>query len=75
MYSGKSLLYLAIENKNNEIAKLLIEKGVNENLVSAVGMGESTIDPSDEGLMQKIVLDGEEFKWNRNMRVEIKIVK
>jgi outer membrane protein OmpA-like peptidoglycan-associated protein len=57
------------------IKKLLIEKGVDENLVSAVGMGESTLDPSDEDLMQKIELDGEEFKWNRNMRVEIKIVK
>ena len=59
----------------NHIKNLLIEKGVDENLVSAVGMGESTLDKSDEDLMQKIEIDGEQFTWNRNMRVEIKIIK
>jgi outer membrane protein OmpA-like peptidoglycan-associated protein len=57
------------------IKNLLVEKGVNETQISAVGMGESNIDPSEDSAMQKIVLDGEEFKWNRNMRVEIKIIK
>jgi outer membrane protein OmpA-like peptidoglycan-associated protein len=57
------------------IREILIKKGVDENLVSAVGMGESTLDPSDEDSMQMIEVDGEVFKWNRNMRVEIKIVK
>ena len=55
------------------IKKILIKKGVNRNNISAIGMGRSTID--DDNSYKKIIVDGEEFQWNRNMRVEIKIIK
>ena len=55
------------------IKQLLIDKGLNYNTISAVGMGQSTID--DAYSFNDIVIDGEEFKWNRNMRVEIKLMK
>jgi outer membrane protein OmpA-like peptidoglycan-associated protein len=55
------------------IRDLLIEKGIEGNLITAVGMGESLVDDSKN--IQKVVIDGDEFYWNRNMRVEIKIIK
>ena len=80
-YNGDGGRYFKDNNITTDVARaqhiknILVARGVKENLVSAVGMGESKLDPSDEELMQKIEIDGEEFKWNRNMRVEIKIVK
>jgi outer membrane protein OmpA-like peptidoglycan-associated protein len=51
----------------------LIENGVDSNSLSAVGKGESKIDARDD--YQEIEIDGDVFKWNRNMRVEIKVIK
>ena len=79
-YNGSSLpLYIEEFNASIDFARaqkirgLLIEKGVNEGIVSAVGMGQSTID--DENVTNTVNIDGVTFQWNRNMRVEIKIVK
>jgi len=79
-YNGSSLpSYIEEFNASIDVARaqkirgLLIEKGVNEGLVSAVGMGRSTID--DENVTNTVNIDGDAFQWNRNMRVEIKIVK
>jgi outer membrane protein OmpA-like peptidoglycan-associated protein len=55
------------------IRDLLIEKGIDGNSITAVGMGESLVDDSNN--IQKVVIDGDEFFWNRNMRVEIKVIK
>ena len=55
------------------VKQMLVNKGIDINLITAKGMGESTVVPSDE--VNIINVDGEEFKWNLNMRVEIKIVK
>jgi outer membrane protein OmpA-like peptidoglycan-associated protein len=80
-YNGDGGQYFKDNNITTDVARaqhiknILVARGVKENLVSAVGMGESKLDLSNEELMQKIEIDGEEFKWNRNMRVEIKIVK
>lgn len=57
------------------VKQILENKGIDSNLITAKGMGESNIDPADEESMAKIFIDGEEFRWNRNMRVEIKIIK
>ena len=57
------------------VKQILVNKGIDSNLMTAKGMGESNIDSADEESMAKIFIDGEEFRWNRNMRVEIKIIK
>jgi outer membrane protein OmpA-like peptidoglycan-associated protein len=71
-YNGNSNSSIDVD-RAEEIKKLLISKGLNYNTVSAVGMGQSTID--SENSYNQINIDGEEFLWNRNMRVEIKIIK
>jgi outer membrane protein OmpA-like peptidoglycan-associated protein len=55
------------------VKQMLVNKGIDINLITAKGMGESTEVPS--GDLNKINIDGEEILWNLNMRVEIKIVK
>ena len=55
------------------VKQMLVNRGIDSNLISAKGMGESTKVPYDE--VNIINVDGEEFKWNLNMRVEIIIVK
>lgn len=66
---GKTIDLLRAES----IRDLLIEKGVDSNNISSVGMGESKID--DSLYFEEIEIDGVVFKWNRNMRVEIKVIK
>ena len=55
------------------VKQMLVNKGIDSNLISVKGMGESTEVPSNE--LNIINVDGEEFEWNLNMRVEIKIIK
>jgi outer membrane protein OmpA-like peptidoglycan-associated protein len=57
----------------SRVKELLINKGINQNIISAIGKGQSFIDGVDD--LDEIVIDGETVKWNRNMRVEIKIIK
>lgn len=54
------------------IKDLLIAKGIDANSITAIGMGESKVDPEKTN---EIYIDGEKFDWNANMRVEIKIVR
>ena len=54
------------------VKQMLVDKGIDINLITAKGMGESTVVPTSTNTIN---VDGEEFKWNLNMRVEIKIVK
>jgi outer membrane protein OmpA-like peptidoglycan-associated protein len=70
IYGGASELDL---KRAEKVKELLIEKGVDRNLISAIGKGQSFID--DENYLEDIIINGEAVKWNRNMRVEIKIVK
>ena len=69
LIDGKTIDVLRAER----IRDLLIENGVDSNSLSAVGKGESKIDARDD--YQEIEIDGDVFKWNRNMRVEIKVIK
>lgn len=57
------------------IKQMLVDKGIDGKSIAVKGMGESKIDPSDEDSMETMNIDGEIFKYNANMRVEIIIVK
>jgi outer membrane protein OmpA-like peptidoglycan-associated protein len=76
-YNGSQAIILPEFNTTIDEARaltikdLLIAKGIDANSITAIGMGESTVDPSDE--LIKMIIDGETFAWNANMRVEIKI--
>ena len=53
----------------NSIKDMLVSKGIDELRITAEGKGESTIVPEDTEKNQF----GDD--WNKNMRVDIKIVK
>lgn len=56
-----------------EVKEILIIRGIEENRITAKGMGQSMIDPQDK--YQRFTdIEGNEFRWNRNMRVEIEII-
>jgi outer membrane protein OmpA-like peptidoglycan-associated protein len=58
-------------DRANRIKEIFIEKGISENLIKAIGKGQSENCPEN-------VYEGKEIDdkgWNCNMRVEIKIVK
>jgi outer membrane protein OmpA-like peptidoglycan-associated protein len=55
------------------IKSILVEKGVEPSRISTIGKGQSKIDP--EEFYNKIKIEDETFEWNRNMRVEVKIIK
>lgn len=57
------------------VKQMLVDKGIDGKSIAVKGMGESKIDPSDEDSMETMNIDGEIFKYNTNMRVEIIIVK
>lgn len=57
------------------VKQMLVDKGIDGKLIAVNGMGESKIDPSGEDSMETMNIDGEIFKYNANMRVEIQIVK
>lgn len=54
------------------VKQMLVDKGIDSNSITAIGMGESTIVSSETN---QITIDGQKTDWNLNMRVEIKIVK
>ncbi len=54
------------------VKQMLVDKGIDSNLITAIGMGESTVVSSKTN---QITIDGQKTDWNLNMRVEIKIVK
>jgi outer membrane protein OmpA-like peptidoglycan-associated protein len=59
------------EERADKIKQIFIEKGISEDLIKAIGKGQSENCPED-------VYEGKEIDekgWNCNMRVEIKIVK
>ncbi|WP_395802462.1 OmpA family protein [Daejeonella sp.] len=59
------------QDRANRIKEIFIAKGVSENLIKAIGKGQSENCPEN-------VYEGREIDekgWNCNMRVEIKIVK
>lgn len=56
-----------------KVKEMLIDKGISSNLINAIAMGQSYLD--DEHYLEEIIINGELVKWNRNMRVEIKIIK
>jgi outer membrane protein OmpA-like peptidoglycan-associated protein len=57
----------------NTIRDLLIENGVSASDIRAIGMGQSFIDDAQN--LRTIQIGDEEVKWNRNMRVEIKLIR
>ena len=57
-----------------EVKRILVDKGIDERRIAALGMGESTLYPSDS-YEEYYDVDGEIIQWNKNMRVEIKVVK
>jgi outer membrane protein OmpA-like peptidoglycan-associated protein len=74
---GKGLKIPEYNNASLDLARamrvkdLLINYGASEDRLSAIGKGRSMDYPD---LTIPIIRGGEVFQWNRNMRVEIKIV-
>jgi len=73
-YNGNGGIVENLDFKRaSRVKELLINKGIDPNVISAIGKGQSFIDDEDD--LDDIVIEGETVKWNRNMRVEIKIIK
>lgn len=72
-YNGPGSIFNLDVKRAERVKKLLVERGTNEARMSAVGMGRSELVDSQD--LEVVILDGEEIRWNQNMRVEIVIVK
>lgn len=55
------------------IKELLVEMGANPDQLNCQAMGRSTIDAYDD--RRTVIIGEEKFEWNRNMRVELVILK
>jgi outer membrane protein OmpA-like peptidoglycan-associated protein len=65
-----------IDSERAEVVKnILIKKGLDESRIHAKGMGESTIDDYNDLITMYDADLNETIYYNRNMRVEVKIIK
>ena len=58
----------------NVIRNLILDKGIDPSRITAVGLGSSYVDPNDK-YDSAYDQNGKLFKYNSNMRVDIKITK
>ncbi len=75
-YDPSKLNQINIDEDRAEVVKqMLIQRGLNESRIDARGMGLSNVDDYKDLYSFYDAETNTTFQWNKNMRVEVKIVK